>query len=338
MTPNDDGIELHLRGESKRELWIAADTRASDVAVYLDSWRRKIERVGTMNFPDVARRAKLSGTPVIEVTIGADGKLLQTVIRRSSGHAEIDEAALRILKLAAPFDSFPGELAAKHDEIRIAYEWQFLGGAAQGGSVLLFRAGQTLGSSSRRIMSDSGYLTNQLLIAMPFMGDPNFAQTVALVCDHSPRGALGLIVNKPLPMRMGEIFEQLEIKLGGGPLRERQVLRGGPMQTDRGFVVHRAGGEWDSTLKVSDALHVTTSRDILAAMARGQGPEEAVVALGYAGWDGGQLEEEIRANAWLSAPVDLGLIFELPFESRWEAAGRLLGVELSRISPIGGNA
>ena len=187
-------------------------------------------------------------------------------------------------------------------------------------------------------MSDSGYLTNQLLIAMPFMGDPNFAQSVALVCDHSPRGALGLIVNKPLPMRMGEIFEHLEIKLGSGPLRERQVLRGGPMQTDRGFVVHRAGGEWDSTLKVSDALHVTTSRDILAAMARGQGPEEAMVALGYAGWGGGQLEEEIRANAWLSAPVDLGLIFELPFESRWEAAARLLGVELSRISPIGGNA
>jgi len=187
-------------------------------------------------------------------------------------------------------------------------------------------------------MSDSGYLTNQLLIAMPFMGDPNFAQCVALVCDHSASGALGLIVNKPLPMRMGEIFEQLEIKLGVGPLRERQVLRGGPMQTDRGFVVHRAGGEWDSTLKVSDALHVTTSRDILAAMARGQGPAEAMVALGYAGWGGGQLEEELRANAWLSAPVDLSLIFDLPFESRWQAAGRLLGVELSRISPIGGNA
>src|SRR5271165_1512580 len=187
-------------------------------------------------------------------------------------------------------------------------------------------------------MSDSGYLTNQLLIAMPFMGDPNFARCVALVCDHSASGALGLIVNKPLPMRMGEIFEQLEIKLGQGALWERQVLRGGPMQTDRGFVVHRAGGEWDSTLKVSDALHVTTSRDILAAMARGQGPAEAMVALGYAGWGGGQLEEELRANAWLSAPVDLSLIFDLPFESRWQAAGRLLGVELSRISPISGNA
>jgi putative transcriptional regulator len=187
-------------------------------------------------------------------------------------------------------------------------------------------------------MSESGYLTNQLLIAMPYMGDPNFSQTVALICDHTSRGALGLILNKPLPMRMGEIFEQLEIKIDKGPLRERQVLRGGPMQTDRGFVVHRAFGEWDSTLKVSDALHVTTSRDILAAMALGRGPEEAVVALGYAGWDGGQLEDELRANAWLSAPVDLSLIFDLPFESRWHAAGKLLGVELSRVSPTGGNA
>jgi periplasmic protein TonB len=142
MTPNDDGIELRMRGDAKHELWIAADTRESDVAVYLDSWRRKIERVGTMNFPDVARRETMSGTPVIEVTIGADGKLLQTVVRRSSGHAEIDEAAVRILKLAAPFDPFPSELTAKHDEIRIAYEWQFLGGAAQGGSVFYSEPGK----------------------------------------------------------------------------------------------------------------------------------------------------------------------------------------------------
>jgi protein TonB len=135
MTPNDDGVQLRMRGESKNQLWIAADTRESDVAVYLDSWRRKIERVGTMNFPDVARRRKLSGTPVIEVTIGADGKLLNASVRHTSGHAEIDEAALRILKLAAPYDRFPTELTAKHDEIRIAYEWQFLAGDAQGGSV-----------------------------------------------------------------------------------------------------------------------------------------------------------------------------------------------------------
>jgi putative transcriptional regulator len=187
-------------------------------------------------------------------------------------------------------------------------------------------------------MSDSGYLTNQLLIAMPALGDPNFAQTVALVCDHTEHGALALILNKPLPMRMGEIFQQLDIEIGDGPLSARPVLRGGPMQTDRGFVVHPAGGEWDSTLKVSDTLHVTTSRDILVAIARGEGPQEALVALGYAGWDGGQLEDEIRANAWLSAPAESAIIFDLPFESRWEAAARLLGVELSRISSIGGNA
>jgi putative transcriptional regulator len=187
-------------------------------------------------------------------------------------------------------------------------------------------------------MGDAGYLTNQLLIAMPALADPNFAQTVALICDHGPRGALALILNKPLQMNMAEIFSQLEITISPSPLSERKVLRGGPMQTDRGFVVHRAGGSWDSTLRVSDAVHVTTSRDILAAMARGEGPAEALLALGYAGWDGGQLEEEIRANAWLSVPLDLGLIFDLPYETRWQAAGRLLGVDLTRISPISGNA
>jgi protein TonB len=135
MAPNDDGIQLRMRGEAAQQLWVAADTRESDVAVYLDGWRRKIERVGTMNFPEVARRRKLSGTPVIEVTIAADGRLLQSVVRRSSGRAEIDEAAMRILKLAAPYDPFPADLAANHDRIRIAYEWQFLGGAAQGSSV-----------------------------------------------------------------------------------------------------------------------------------------------------------------------------------------------------------
>jgi len=136
MTPNDDGVELRMRGEAMHELWIAADTQESDVAAYLDGWRRKIERVGTMNFPDVARRQKLSGPPVIEVTIGADGNLLETVVRRTSGHAEIDEAAMRILKLAAPFDPFPSNLLPKHDQIRIAYEWQFLGGAPQGAGVV----------------------------------------------------------------------------------------------------------------------------------------------------------------------------------------------------------
>jgi protein TonB len=136
MEPNDDGIELRLRGEARKQLWISADTRESDVAVYLNSWRRKVERVGTVNFPSVARRDALSGTPVIEVTIDADGRLAQAVIRRSSGHPELDDAALRILKLAAPFDPFPRALADQHDQIRIAYEWQFLGGSPEGSGVV----------------------------------------------------------------------------------------------------------------------------------------------------------------------------------------------------------
>ena len=181
-------------------------------------------------------------------------------------------------------------------------------------------------------------LTNQLLIAMPALGDPNFAHSVAFVCEHSPRGALALVLNKPLPMRMGEVFEQLEIEVEPGPLCEGAVLRGGPMQTDRGFVVHAAAGAWDSTLKVSEQIHVTTSRDILAAIARGEGPAPAFVALGYAGWDAGQLEEEIRANAWLNAPADSRIIFDLPFEQRWAAAAKLLGVDIARLASISGNA
>lgn len=135
MAANDDGIELRLRGEARRQLWVAADTRESDVAAYLDGWRRKVERVGTLNFPDVARRRGLSGTPVIEVMIDADGRLAQIRIRRSSGHPELDDAAIRILTLAGPFDPFPRDLGLRHDAIRIAYEWQFLGGAAVGSSV-----------------------------------------------------------------------------------------------------------------------------------------------------------------------------------------------------------
>jgi protein TonB len=135
VSPNEDGVELRIRGEARQALWVTADTRASDIAVYLDHWRRKIERIGTVNFPSVARRQKNSGTPVIAVVIDSRGRLSEASIRKSSGHRELDDAALRILKLAAPFDPFPAELGATHDEIRIAYEWQFLGGAPAGSSV-----------------------------------------------------------------------------------------------------------------------------------------------------------------------------------------------------------
>jgi protein TonB len=135
VTPNEDGVELRLRGETRKELWVTADTRASDVAGYLDHWRRKVERIGTLNFPVVARRQRNSGTPVIAVTIDATGKLADAHIRRTSGHRELDDAALRILRLASPFDPFPAEISATHDEIRIAYEWQFIGGEPGGSAV-----------------------------------------------------------------------------------------------------------------------------------------------------------------------------------------------------------
>ena len=142
LAANEDDEALRLRGEAHGELWITADTRESGLAVYLDSWRRKVEHVGTLNFPNAARRQGLSGTPIIEVAIAAGGKLASATIRRSSGYAEIDQAALAILKLASPFDPFPRNLSAAHSQIRFAYEWQFIGGSSQGSSVLLNDSGQ----------------------------------------------------------------------------------------------------------------------------------------------------------------------------------------------------
>jgi putative transcriptional regulator len=187
-------------------------------------------------------------------------------------------------------------------------------------------------------MADSAFLCNQLLIAMPAMTDPNFAQTVTLICEHSDRGALGLVLNRPLPMKLNDVFEQLALDGRNSRIGDAVVLRGGPVQTDRGFVIHRLGGTWDSTLKVSDRIQVTTSRDVLAAMARGEGPPDAFIALGYAGWEAGQLEQEMLANAWLSVPADERLIFDTPYEDRWQAAGRLLGIDLTQISSVAGHA
>lgn len=184
-----------------------------------------------------------------------------------------------------------------------------------------------------------GWLTNQLLVAMPALSDPNFSHSVTLICEHSDRGALGIVVNRPLEMKMSEVLEQLTLASEDARLLAMPVLGGGPVQKDRGFVLHRPGDHaFESTMPVSDTLHVTTSRDVLASMARGDGPSPAVIALGYAGWEAGQLEEEVLQNAWLTVPCDDALIFELPYEQRWHAAARLLGVELSRISTQAGRA
>lgn len=181
-------------------------------------------------------------------------------------------------------------------------------------------------------------LTNHLLIAMPSLADPNFAHTVTLICEHSDKGALGIVLNKPLPMKLLDVLTQMKLAPSSEQIAAQPVLRGGPVHTDRGFVLHRPGGVWDHTHKVSEAIQVTTSRDILAAMARGDGPTDAFIALGYAGWESGQLEKELRDNAWFSMPVDPHVVFELPFEDRWNGAWRALGIDVERLSPVAGHA
>jgi putative transcriptional regulator len=184
----------------------------------------------------------------------------------------------------------------------------------------------------------SGYLTNQFLVAMPTMTDANFAQTVTFIWEHNHEGALGIVINRPLRMRLADVFEQLKLPMAPGISGGEPVLQGGPVQTDRGFVVHRAGGHWEHTRLVSSTIQVTTSPDILDAMARGTGPKTALVALGYAGWGPGQLEEEIAQNAWLTVPCDERILFDVPYEQRWHAAGRLLGIDVATISPHVGHA
>ena len=188
-------------------------------------------------------------------------------------------------------------------------------------------------------MTEGLSLTNQLLVAMPSLADPEFSQTVTLVCEHSlEKGALGIVINKPLPMTLGEIFEQMNLESQDAALDARAVLRGGPVHRDRGFVVHRSGGRWDSSHTVSEGIQVTTSRDVLAAMARGEGPADAFIALGYAGWEVGQLEREMRDNAWITLPVDERILFEMPFEDRWHAVWRQLGIDVGRMSHVAGHA
>jgi putative transcriptional regulator len=187
-------------------------------------------------------------------------------------------------------------------------------------------------------MSDLIQMTGQLLIAMPSMTDPNFHRTVTYICEHSGLGALGLVINRPLEMALSDVFAQLALEPEGKVPVSQPVLRGGPVQTERGFVVHESPLEWEATMEVSESIYVTTSQDILSSLAAGTGPERALIVLGYAGWGAGQLEAEIRENAWLNVPADKQIVFETPFEKRWKAAANKLGVDLTTMSPDAGHA
>jgi len=187
-------------------------------------------------------------------------------------------------------------------------------------------------------VSDSVNLTHHFLIAMPAMTDPHFANSLTYVCEHNPEGALGIVVNKPIDMTLSTLFEQIDIPLDDAGLQESPVHFGGPVQVDRGFVLHRPLGNWQSTLAISDELGLTTSKDVLEAVGRGEGPKELLVSLGYAGWSAGQLEQELAQNAWLTVEADPNLLFGLPAEDRLPAAMRLLGIDFSRLSDDVGHA
>jgi putative transcriptional regulator len=173
---------------------------------------------------------------------------------------------------------------------------------------------------------------------MPSMMDPNFHQTVTFICEHSEQGALGIVINRPLDMDLGEIFQQLSLEQTDPDLAANPILRGGPVQIEHGFVLHESEEKWDATATVANSIMVTTSRDILSAMASGKGPKRAVVALGYAGWGAGQLEAELSANAWLSVPASPDILFDTPFEERWSRAAEMLGVDLATLSTEAGHA
>jgi putative transcriptional regulator len=172
-------------------------------------------------------------------------------------------------------------------------------------------------------------LSNQFLIAMPNMADPLFAKSLIYLCEHGEHGAMGLIVNKPSGVAMAQLFDQIDLPLEDEALRASQVFFGGPVQPDRGFVLHMPVCNWQSSLLVTDDIALTTSKDVLIAVSEGKGPPQMLVTLGYAGWSSGQLEEEIAANGWLTAPADTGILFSLAPERRYDAALASLGFDPS---------
>jgi putative transcriptional regulator len=181
-------------------------------------------------------------------------------------------------------------------------------------------------------------LTNHFLIAMPNMVDPFFARTLTYLCEHNDQGALGLVVNRPIDLTLQALFERLSLALKQREIADAPVYYGGPVQTDRGFVLHAPPGDWQSTLRVREAIGLTTSKDILEAVGRGEGPHRMMVTLGYAGWSPGQLEHELSQNAWLTVEARDAIIFDLPAEERLAAAMELLGLDFARLSDEAGHA
>ena len=185
-------------------------------------------------------------------------------------------------------------------------------------------------------------LTNQFLIAMPGMADDMFAGSVVYLCEHSEKGALGLVINKPIDINLRNLFEKVELRLDQSELAEQPVYFGGPVQTERGFVLHERrltdDPPFSSTISVPGGLEMTTSKDVLEAMSHGAGPKRVLVTLGYSGWGAGQLEEEIGRNGWLTVEAKAEVIFDTPIDQRYERALSLLGVDSRMLSMEAGHA
>jgi putative transcriptional regulator len=185
-------------------------------------------------------------------------------------------------------------------------------------------------------------LTNQFLIAMPGMSDDTFAGAVVYLCEHTEKGALGLVINKPIDIKLRNLFEKVELSLDRKDLAEQPVYFGGPVQTERGFVLHERQGEespYTSTLAIPESgLEMTTSKDVLEAMSNGAGPRRVLVTLGYSGWGAGQLEDEIGRNGWLTVSASPEIIFDTPIEKRYERALALLGIDPRMLSQEAGHA
>ncbi|HEV8691473.1 MAG TPA: YqgE/AlgH family protein [Ideonella sp.] len=190
--------------------------------------------------------------------------------------------------------------------------------------------------------SDGINLTNQFLIAMPGMADDTFSGAVVYLCEHSEKGALGLVINKPIDITLANLFEKVDLSLEGSDLAEQPVYFGGPVQTERGFVLHEPQGHdaqaFSSTLQVPGGLEMTTSKDVLEAMSHGQGPRRVLITLGYSGWSAGQLEDEIGRNGWLTVDAQPEIIFDTPVSERYDRALALLGIDPRMLSQEAGHA
>lgn len=185
--------------------------------------------------------------------------------------------------------------------------------------------------------SGTTYLSNQFLIAMPNLTDPGFFHTVTYLCQHSDEGALGIVINRQIDMKLGDIFKQMDIKVTLPEAAQAEVFSGGPVQKERGFVIHSPCGSWDSSIAISDHIALTTSRDVLEAIAKGEGPKAFLVALGYAGWGEGQLEKEMIDNAWLSTPCGHDILFNTPIDQRWQAAASQIGIDINQLTTPAGH-